>query len=91
MPIHAGPVAPLRATTDVLQAALKELVGGPTAVCDHLDVETYTWGVLPPASRPDGPAQLADGIAAELSHARALLEELEVKQGSRFWSSTWSG
>ena len=79
VPIHAEPVPPLRATTDVLRDALKELVGGPTALCDHLDVETYTWGVLPPASRPDGPAQLADGIAAELAHARALLEELEVK------------
>jgi sugar phosphate isomerase/epimerase len=78
VPIHAEPVAPLRATTDVLRAALAELVGGPTAVCDHLDVETYTWSVLPPASRPDGPAQLAQGIAAELAHARALLEELEV-------------
>ncbi|MEV6491855.1 metabolite traffic protein EboE [Actinoplanes sp. NPDC051633] len=79
VPIHAEPVAPLRATTDVLRAALTELVGGPTAVCDHLDVETYTWSVLPPASRPDGPAQLAHGIAAELAHARALLEELEIK------------
>jgi hypothetical protein len=78
-PIHAQPVAPLRATTDVLRDALTELVGGPAALCDHLDVETYTWSVLPPASRPDGPAQLADGIAAELAHARGLLEDLEVK------------
>jgi sugar phosphate isomerase/epimerase len=79
VPIHAEPVAPLRATTDVLRDALTELVGGPEALCDHLDVETYTWGVLPPAMRPDGPAELAAGIAAELAHARALLVDLEVK------------
>ena len=78
VPIHAEPVAPLRATTGVLRAALAEIAGGPRALCDHLDVETYTWGVLPPAARPDGPAQLADGIAAELAHARTLLAELEV-------------
>ena len=27
------------------------LVGGDRAVTDHLEVETYTWGVLPPAHR----------------------------------------
>ncbi len=79
VPIHAAPVPPLRATTDVLRAALDELVGGPEAVCDHLDVETYTWGVLPAGQRPDTPGELAAGIAAELAYARGLLDELEVK------------
>jgi hypothetical protein len=79
VPIHAAPVPPLRATTDVLTGALRELVGGPAALCDHLDVETYTWGVLPPGSRPDTPAELAAGIAAELGYARTLLEQLGVK------------
>lgn len=78
VPIHADPVPPLRATTDVLTGALKELVGGPTAVCDHLDVETYTWGVLPAGLRPQTPADLAAGIAAELAYARTLLEKLEM-------------
>ena len=79
VPIHADPVPPLRATTDVLQQALRALVGGSTAVCDHLDVETYTWGVLPPESRPSSAAELAAGIAAELAYARDLLEDLGVK------------
>jgi hypothetical protein len=79
VPIHAAPVPPLRATTDVLTDALRELVGGPAAVCDHLDVETYTWGVLPAELRPDTPAELAAGIAAELGYARTVLEELGVK------------
>ena len=79
VPIHAAPAPPLRATTDGLAAALGELVGGPEAVCDHLDVETYTWGVLPADQRPDTPAELAAGIAAELAYARDLLAQLEVK------------
>lgn len=90
VPIHAAPVPPLRATTDVLRAALRELVGGPAAVCDHLDVETYTWGVLPAELRPDTPAELAAGIAAELAHARTLLTDLEVEPCDRSSSSTSS-
>jgi hypothetical protein len=74
VPLHAVPVPPLRSTTDVLDDALGELVGGSAALCDHFDVETYTWGVLPPQLRPDSPAQLAAGIAAELAYARSRLE-----------------
>ena len=73
------PVPPLKSTGDVLRDSLKKLVGGPHAVCDHLDVETYTWNVLPEGSRPRNPGELVDGIAAELGFARALLDELEVK------------
>ncbi|MEV0731404.1 metabolite traffic protein EboE [Polymorphospora sp. NPDC050346] len=70
VPLHAAPAAPLTATVPVLREALRELVGGAAAGCDHLDVETYTWGVLPAAHRPGTPDQLAAGIAAELAFAR---------------------
>lgn len=76
VPLHADPVAPLTSTVPVLRAALAEIVGGPRALCEHLDVETYTWGVLPAARRPDGDAALADGIAAELAFARDELAAL---------------
>lgn len=76
VPLHAEPIAPLRATTGVLTDALTEIVAGPAARCDHLDVETYTWGVLPPARRPSTPDELAGGIAAELAYARNLLTTL---------------
>ncbi len=39
--------------------------------CDHLEVETYTWSVLPPALRA---GDLAREIAQELSWVRAQLE-----------------
>lgn len=76
VPLHAAPETPLTSTVPVLRAALGELVGGPTAACDHFDVETYTWGVLPPAHRPRGPDELAAGIAAELGFARDELTAL---------------
>ncbi len=80
VPLHADPVPPLRATTGVLVEALEELLGGSEAACDHLDVETYTWHVLPPGSRPETPAQLAAGIAAELAWARDRLTDLDLKE-----------
>ncbi|MGI5523219.1 metabolite traffic protein EboE [Micromonospora sp. CA-259024] len=70
VPLHAPPEEPLGSTLPVLRAALAALFTGPTAGCDHLDVETYTWGVLPAARRPGTDAELAVGIAAELAFAR---------------------
>ncbi|MCZ7379036.1 metabolite traffic protein EboE [Micromonospora sp. WMMC250] len=70
VPLHAPPEEPLGSTLPVLRAALRALFDGPTAGCDHLDVETYTWGVLPAARRPRTDAELAAGIAAELAFAR---------------------
>ncbi|WP_405430226.1 metabolite traffic protein EboE [Micromonospora sp. NBC_00617] len=70
VPLHAPPEEPLGSTLPVLRAALRALFSGPAAGCDHLDVETYTWGVLPAARRPGTDAELAAGIAAELAFAR---------------------
>lgn len=73
VPLHAAPVPPLRATVPVTVAALDGLLGGPVARCDHFEVETYTWDVLPDEHRPVTSAQLAAGIAAELAFARDQL------------------
>jgi hypothetical protein len=73
VPLHAPPVAPLTSTVPVLQAAVQELFSGPEPDCDHFDVETYTWSVLPLDQRPRDAAGLATGIAAELAFARDLL------------------
>ncbi|HEX5540384.1 MAG TPA: metabolite traffic protein EboE [Micromonospora sp.] len=79
VPLHADPVPPLASTVGVLRDALRELLGGEQAACDHLDVETYTWGVLPAAHRPVTPDQLATGIAAELAFARDELSALGLR------------
>ncbi|MFH8466455.1 metabolite traffic protein EboE [Streptomyces sp. NPDC017991] len=80
VPLHAAPAAPLTSTLPVLKETLTRLVGGPQPLTRHLEVETYTWQALPPELRPRGRAQLADGIAAELTLARDLLTDLGLKE-----------
>ncbi|MFS8201237.1 metabolite traffic protein EboE [Streptomyces sp. CWNU-52B] len=80
VPLHAAPAAPLTSTLPVLKDTLALLVGGPHPLTRHLEVETYTWQALPPELRPRARAQLADGIAAELTLARDLLTDLGLKE-----------
>jgi hypothetical protein len=82
VPLHAAPQPPLHATVEVLRGALAVLLSGDRAVCDHFEVETYTWNVLPPEQRPSGPAELAEGIAAELAFARDELHALALVPGN---------
>ncbi|MFI7386554.1 metabolite traffic protein EboE [Streptomyces sp. NPDC049813] len=80
VPLHTTPRPPLTATLPVLDEALGALVGGARPLTRHLEVETYTWQALPPALRPRDAGQLADGIAAELTTARALLTAHGLKE-----------
>ncbi|MFC3686987.1 metabolite traffic protein EboE [Aquipuribacter hungaricus] len=73
VPLHADPAPPLRSTRAELRGTVDALLGGDRALTDHLEVETYTWSVLPDGIRPDGPEGVLDGIAAELAWARAEL------------------
>ncbi len=68
VPLHMVPDAPLSATTDVLLAAVDAVVGARPEHDVHIDVETYTWAVL-----PEPPADLAAGIASELVWAQREL------------------
>ncbi|GAB2918373.1 metabolite traffic protein EboE [Streptomyces heilongjiangensis] len=74
-PLHADPEPPLRTTADQLTAVLTGLLGGTSVHCDHIEVETYTWSVL-----PEPPADLAGGIAAELTWARDRMTGLGLKE-----------
>ncbi|GGK73265.1 metabolite traffic protein EboE [Mangrovihabitans endophyticus] len=76
VPLHAEPEPPLTSTMDVTRAGLRAIVGGQAALCDHLEIETYTWEVLPSRLRPRTDGCLADGIAAEIAFARDELTGL---------------
>ena len=46
VPLHCPPTALFDTTTDQLQAAIGVLGANP-ALCSHVEMETYTWEVLP--------------------------------------------
>ncbi|GDY06677.1 sugar phosphate isomerase [Planctomycetia bacterium] len=67
VPVDAERIGPLETTRADLKKALvavKQLTYAP-----HLEVETYTWNVLPGGDKPD----LITGLARELSATRDLL------------------
>ena len=80
VPLDGRPAAPLDSTFDHTRAALAALVGGENALTDHLEVETYTWGVLPEERRPRTDDDLARGIAGELAWVRDHLVHLGLKE-----------
>lgn len=76
VPLHHRPAAPLSATTDVLRDAVTAVLRGPHGDAAHLDVETYTWAVLPDELAARAADDLVAGIAAEL---RWAVEHLDVR------------
>ncbi|WP_076262438.1 metabolite traffic protein EboE [Intrasporangium flavum] len=80
VPLGTAPEPPLTATTDDLRRSLDALVGGATARTDHLEVETYTWTVVPERHRPRDDAGLARSIAGELAWLRDTLIDLGLKE-----------
>ena len=73
VPLHARPAAPLSATTDVLRGAISALQSTVEGELPHIEVETYTWSVLPETAGNGGDTALIRGIAAELRWAAAQL------------------
>jgi sugar phosphate isomerase/epimerase len=75
VPVNAERLGPLRTTRNELRLALAAVAGLNYA--PHLEVETYTWEVLPggsPSSR-----NLVDGLTSELVATRDLLAEISQK------------
>ena len=70
VPVDAERIGPLRTTRPALKQALAAVAKLDYA--PHLEVETYTWGVLPGEDKPD----LVTGLTRELAATRALLNEL---------------
>jgi len=69
VPVHRDSIGELKTTRDELKIALKAVAQLDYA--PQLEVETYTWGVLPGEEQPD----LVDGLVAELAATRDLLSE----------------
>ncbi len=47
-------------------------------ITPHLEVETYTWNVLPPSIRPDNDRSMITGIKAELDYVKHRLQQLNL-------------
>jgi hypothetical protein len=67
VPVDADRLGPLGTTRPAVRQALAAIAGLNYA--PHLEVETYTWEVLPGAAGPD----IVDGLAKELTATDRLL------------------
>jgi len=74
VPVDAERLGPLGTTRAELREALHAAKGLPYA--PHLEVETYTWEVLPDDS-PAAPERLVAGLTRELQATRELLETID--------------
>jgi hypothetical protein len=72
VPLHAGVVPPFQNTNDHLLGALDWLAANPGR-CSHLEMETYTWEVLPPELKS---RSVVEQLAAEY---RWTLTELKQR------------
>ncbi|MFQ5734976.1 MAG: metabolite traffic protein EboE [Planctomycetaceae bacterium] len=70
VPVNAERLGPLKTTREELRRALQAVATLDYA--PHLEVETYTWPVLPDGDRTD----LVAGLTAEMIATRALLKEV---------------
>jgi sugar phosphate isomerase/epimerase len=67
VPVYAEPAPPLASTRDVLERVLALHRARP--VTGHLEVETYTWDVLPQEALDGSRTDVVDGIEKELRWA----------------------
>ena len=77
VPVHANGG---ETTQPELAATLNALVGGEAPLTHHLEIETYTWTVLPEESRPGHDEALVDALALEVEWTRAQLLELGLTE-----------
>jgi sugar phosphate isomerase/epimerase len=75
VPLHAPAIPPFQNTNDHLLGVLDWLAKNPRA-CSHLEMETYTWEVLPP---PLKSRSVVRQLAAEYHWTLARLAERRLK------------
>jgi hypothetical protein len=71
VPLHSAVMPPFDHTNDHLLGALDFLAANPT-LCSHLEMETYTWEVLPPELKA---RSVVEQLAAEYDWTLARLAE----------------
>ena len=71
VPLHAPAAEPFENTNDHLLGILDLLQAGP-GICQHLEMETYTWEVLPPELKSQN---VVDQIAQEYAWTLAELRK----------------
>jgi len=74
VPVNAERLGPLRTTRNELRQALATVARLDYA--PHLEVETYTWEVLPGDSAATASGRLVEGLTSELTATRDLLAGL---------------
>lgn len=70
VPVNLSRLGPLKTTRPDLEAAIQAIAG--LEYSPHLEIETYTWGVLPGEKTPD----LVTGLTDELIATRTILDGL---------------
>jgi hypothetical protein len=75
VPLHAPAIPPFKTTNDHLLGVLDWLAKNPRA-CSHLEMETYTWEVLPPSLKS---RSVVRQLAAEYEWTLARLAERGLK------------
>jgi len=78
VPLHAPAVAPFASTIDHLLGTLDVLAENP-GLCQHLEMETYTWEVLPPECKS---RSVVDQLAAEYAWTLGRLAERGMADGN---------
>jgi hypothetical protein len=75
VPVDLARMSELGTTREHADQLLSLLLGAPERWPTrelHVEIETYTWDVLPRAAR--GPGELVEGLAREYGHVLRLLE-----------------
>jgi sugar phosphate isomerase/epimerase len=78
VPVHRDDVGSFGTTQAGIAPVLRAALAAPGPL-PHLEVETYTWSVLPAGERPEGDEGLVDGIARELRWTIDTLATLGVR------------
>lgn len=79
VPVNAEQIGPLKTTRPQLVEALQTIA--TLNYAPHLEVETYTWGVLPGKSQQRTNEELILGLSDELRATRRLIEKIGGNSG----------